>query len=123
MLQQIEEVAEICVARACGFAALAILTLILGLSWNMTLASKIGGLLMLAACLVLILKARNAVTRPVQRTELWMTLDPRWRPAPAFAQRMLGETLRVCYFRFALQASFLSAALLSISLVLSLRIP
>ena len=123
MLQQIEEVAEICVARGCGFAALGILTLILGLSWDMTLASKIGGLLVLAACLVLILKAYNAVTRPVQRTELWMVLDPRYRPAPAFAQRMIGQTLQVCYFRFALHAAFLSAALFSISLLLSLRIP
>lgn len=121
MLQQIEEVAEICIARGCGFAGLAILTVILGLSSDMTLASKIGGLLVLAACLVLSAKACNAATRPVQRTELWMTLDPRYRPSAAFAQRMIGQTLQACYLRFALHAAFLSAALLSVSLVLSLR--
>jgi hypothetical protein len=47
MIQTIEELAEISIARGCGFAALAIATLTVGLSWDMVLAAKTGGLLAL----------------------------------------------------------------------------
>ena len=121
MLKQIEDAAETCVARGCGFAALAILTLTVGLSWDMTLASKVGGMLVLIACLVLLAKAWNAPRRPVQYTELWMMLDPHDRPDKRVAQRIVGRTLQGCYLRFARHAAFLSSALLGISLVLGLH--
>jgi hypothetical protein len=125
MLQTIEEQAEICVARGCGFAALGIATLMVGLSWDMVLASKIGGLLTLAACMILLLKAHRAPHRPVRRTELWMTLEPDVRPNVAIAQRVVGAVLRECYLRFALHAAALGAATLTLSLGLHVtrRVP
>ena len=120
MLQKIEEVAEISVARGCGFAALAILTLMIGLSWDMMLASKVGGGLVLLVCMVLIVRARGALRQPVRNTELWMMLDACERPDPAVAQRVLGAALRTCYLRFALHAICLSIVFLTLSLSMHL---
>jgi hypothetical protein len=120
LLQSIEEQAEVCIARGCGFAALAILTLIVGLSWDMTLACEVGGVLVLAACAVLMFKAYRALYRPVRRTELWMSLESGVRPSAAIAQQVIGAVLRGCYLRFALHAAALSVALLTLSLGLRL---
>jgi hypothetical protein len=43
MIHTIEELGEISVARGCGLAALAIGTFMVGLSWDMVLAAKVGG--------------------------------------------------------------------------------
>ena len=118
MLAAIEVLAEVSVARGCGFAGLAILTFMVGLSWDVVLASKVGGLLVLLGCSVLIVKAQRALRRPVRNTELWMMLDHGDRPSAAFAQRVIGEILRTCYLRFALHAVGVSAALLTLSLCL-----
>lgn len=118
MLQHIEEKAELCIARGCGFAALGIFTFMVGLSWDLALASEVGGLLTLAACVVLLHKAHRALDRPVQKTELWMTLAPDLRPRAAVAQRMLGQVLYSCYLRFAVHAAALSASLLALAFAL-----
>jgi len=121
MIQSIEELAEISVARGCGLAALAIGTFMVGLSWDMVLAAKVGGLLVLFVCAVLLVKAQSALSRPVERTELWLMLNRSERPSAAYAQRMIGSVLRTCYLRFALQAACLSASLLAVSLGLQLH--
>jgi len=119
MLAAIEVLAEISVARGCGFAALAILTLMVGLSWDV-LASKVGGLLVLFGCMVLIVKAQRALRRPVRNTELWMMLGQGHRPSATFAQRVIGGILQTCYLRFALHAASLSAGLFALSVTLQL---
>src|SRR5262245_57566755 len=110
MSANIESLAERSVARGCGFAALAIFTLMVGLSWDGAVACEIGCLLMLLVCAILLLKAWRAPYRPFRRTELWMMLDRRQRPSPAVAQRVIGGMLRGCYMQFALHAAGLSAA-------------
>jgi hypothetical protein len=120
MPTRIDALAEISVARGCGFAALAIFTFMVGLSWDMVLACKVGGLLVLFVCVVLTVKAQRALRRSVRKTELWMMLDRRHRPCAAIAQRVMGETLRACYLRFALLTAGLSAALLAASLMMAL---
>lgn len=120
MLARIRFLAGLSVARGCGFAGLAILTLMVGLSWDVPLACKVGGLLSLLVCIVLLLKAACAPYRPVRKTELWMMLEPDQRPAAAVAQRVMSATLQTCYLRFALIAAGLSAALLSLSIALQL---
>lgn len=118
MLQRIESLAEISIARGCGFAALAIFTFMVGLSWDMALACKVGGLLVLLVCLILTVKAQHAPRRPVCKTELWMMLDGSHRPSADLAQCIIGPVLHVCYLRFALYAAGLAAALLALSLAL-----
>ena len=121
MIQTIEELAEISIARGCGFAALAIATLVVGLSWDMVLAAKTGGLLALLVCGVLVGKAWRAIGRPVAKTELWLMLNRSERLNAAYAQRVIGSVLRTCYLRFALHAACLSASLLALSLSLQLH--
>lgn len=119
-LRTVEALAEVSVARGCGFAALAILTLMVGLSWDLALACMVGGLLVLFVCLVLIAKAQWTHRRPVGKTELWLMLDEFDRPSSAIAQRIVGPVLRACYLRFALHAAGISAGLLALSVTLRL---
>ena len=121
MIHTIEELGEISVARGCGLAALAIGTFMVGLSWDMVLAAKVGGLLVLFVCAVLLVRAQRALSGPVEKTELWLMLGRNERPGPAYAQRMIGSVLRACYLRFALHAAWLSASLLALSLSLQLH--
>jgi hypothetical protein len=120
VLQKIELLAEISVARGCGFAALAILTFMLGLSWDMEMASRVGGMLVFFVCVCLLLKARLAQERPVHKTELWMMLERGDRPNRAIAQRVVGPVLQTCYLRFALHSAAVSAGLLAVSVTLQL---
>jgi hypothetical protein len=120
-MQTIEELGEVSVARSCGLAGLAIATLMVGLSWDMVLAAKVGGLLVLFVCMVLLGKAHRARRRRVERTELWLMLDRSERPGALHAQRIVGSVLRLCYLRFALHAAGLSASLLALSLSLQLH--
>lgn len=116
MLARIESLAELSVARGCGFAGLAILTFMVGLSWDLALACKVGGLLALFVCMLLLLKTWRAPYRSVRKTELWMMLEPSQRPVAPVAQRVISATLQTCYLRFALLAAGLSAALLAMSI-------
>jgi hypothetical protein len=120
MTPSIELLAETCVARGCGFAALAIVTFMVGLSWDLGLACQVGGLLTLLVCAVLIAKAWRALFRPVRKTELWQMLDRGDRLRPQVAQRVIGVALRHCYLRFALHAASASIILLALSSVLQL---
>jgi hypothetical protein len=118
MMHDLEEHVEACVARGCGFAGLAIATLMVGLSWDLVLACKVGGLLVLSACALLLLKAYRALALPICRTEVWMTLDPELRPDAALGQRIVSPLLREYYLRFAQRAAALSIVLLGFSLAL-----
>lgn len=121
MLRRIERLAEISVARGCGFAGLAIATFMLGLSWDMMLATKVGGLLLFLVCLVLLLKAWHAERRPHRTTELWGMLEESERPPAAIAQQVTSAALKQCYLRYARRTAGLAAILLAISLTLGLQ--
>ena len=112
MLQRIERLAHISVARGCGFAALAILTLMLGLSGNMVAALQTGGILALVVCGMLLLKAWLAGLRSYKSTEVWLMLNPQDRPHSEIAQAVIGTALRDTCLRFALHAARVAAGLL-----------
>ena len=120
MLDRIEYLARLSVARACGFAALAILTFFVGLAAELTLALKTAGTLALITCLILLLKAQFARQRPYKHTELWVMLKPDERPAAAIAQQLIGTVLRETYLRFALHAAIMAAALFALALLYAL---
>jgi hypothetical protein len=117
MLQRIETVAELSVGRGCGFAAMAILTFMVGLSGEMRMSFQCGGYLTLLVCFVLILKATRAYSHPYKQTELWLMLEPKERPDAVIAQRVIGTVLRDTYLRFALHAALLSAGFLVAAVV------
>ena len=121
MLERIEAAAERSVARACGFAALGVGCMMVGLSGEtINLALNVGGFLMLLACFVLVFKAWGAQSQPYKRTEVWGMLAPDDRPDAAIAQRVIGSILREVYLRFAMHAALLATGFLILSALLSL---
>jgi len=119
MIERIEHLAHVIVARGCGFAALGILTFFIGMSGDLATALKCAGYLSMLACTVLLLKAGLARSQPYRRTELWIMLKPAERPPDAVAQQLIGNTLREVYLHFARQAAILSAMFLLSGLLAS----
>lgn len=120
MVQTLERIAEFVVARACGFAALAIFTVMVGFAWDPVMALQTGGILTLLACAILLLKGGNAPGKPYTSTELWIILPKDQRPRPEFAQQLVGNVMREAYFRFAQRAALLSALMLSTAVLLAI---
>ncbi len=119
MLQTIERYAEVSVARGCGFAALAIFTMMIGFSAEPALALKLGGYLALLTGSVLVLKAVRAPVRSYKQTEVWTIMPKDQRPKADIAQQLIGGVLRDVYARFARHAVMLAILMLALSLVLA----
>jgi hypothetical protein len=66
--------ADISIRRACGFAALAIGTVMLALSYDLALALRSGAVLASLVCGAVLLLAWGTPLRDVRRTELWSML-------------------------------------------------
>lgn len=117
MLERIEQVAQFTVSKACGFGLLGGLTLMTGLSGDMTIAMRAGGFLALIACFILMSCAWNAPTKPYKRTEVWLLLPTADRPTAEVAQQIIGGVMRETLFRFALHAAWLGLGMLLASLL------
>jgi hypothetical protein len=89
------------VARACAFAALAVFTFVVGLSFDFPLAMRCGGALTLLMLAVLVFKAQGAGRRDYRHTEAWSLIDKANRPPAETAQWVVGTVLRDTYLRFA----------------------
>lgn len=112
MLDHIEQLAHLSVARGCGFAALGIFTFFIGMSGELELAFKSAGYLSLLACAVLILKATLVRRQNYRTTEVWIMLKPAERPDKAVAQQLISTVLREAYLHFAWHAAMVSAMFL-----------
>lgn len=113
MLERIEYLATVSVARACGFAALGIFTFFIGMSGELVVAFKSAGYLAMIVCAVLLLKAGLATMQNYRSTELWIMLKPAERPDAAVAQHLISSVLREAYLRFAGQAAFIAMLFLA----------
>ncbi|WP_181706986.1 hypothetical protein [Chthonobacter rhizosphaerae] len=111
------------VARGTGFAGLAIVCILVGLSWNPPLAAKTGGILTLIAAATLTAKGHAAPTRDHRRTETWMMLEESERPPAAVAQQVTGTALQEAYYTFAIRAAGISAVLFAAAFVLAAALP
>lgn len=123
MLETVEKLAEFSVARACGFAMLAILVMVVGLSSEPLIALQAAAILSLLTSMVLLLKAGLAEAKHYRSTELWLLLKPHERPHEAIAQRIITLALREAFLRFALYFASGAAALLVTKLLLGLLLP
>ena len=119
-MDRIRELAWVSVGRACGFAILAIFTVMVGLSFDPVLAVKSGAVLLLISATALWLLARLAPTRNPRRTEVWYILDPHEQPTGGAAQRVIGTILADIYRRFAQWALLAGVTLWLVSLPLGL---
>ena len=111
------------VARACGFAALAIVCILVGLSWNPPLAAKTGGFLSMLTTLTLLAKGATAPHRDHRDTEAWLLLDRNDRPPAAVAQRLTATALQEAYYTFAHRAAAFTMVLFALAVVLGAVMP
>ncbi|MEC9369173.1 MAG: hypothetical protein VX871_10840, partial [Pseudomonadota bacterium] len=123
MLEHIEGAAMLSVTRGCGFAALAVFCVMFGLSFDFALSFKVGGVLMLATCLILVLKGWHAPVRPYKRTETWIILPVDKRPTAATAQKLIGNVLRAVYLRFAIWTAAIAVLFLGIAVFVMVFVP
>lgn len=119
-MDQIRRLAFISVARGCGFAALAIFTMMIGVSFDLLLMAQAGAVLLAFSATVLQLRAVTAPSRNAKRTEVWIMLDPKDAPPPAVAQQVIGGVLAETYGAFARWALIGGVAMWAMSAVLRL---
>jgi hypothetical protein len=107
-IDRIRQFAELSVRRACGFAALAIVTLMVGLSADPVVALKAGAVSSTLLGVVLFFKSIRSQQTDYRRTELWILLDRRHDLPEAHAPRVIGEVLREVYLRYAELAAWVA---------------
>jgi hypothetical protein len=110
-MEEMRKVAFACVARACGFGMLAIVCIMVGMSFDPRAVFQAGGMLTLIMTLILILKARYALTQNYKKTEMWLYLPKDFRPPEAYAQWAASTVMRDAYFTFAYYTAMISIAM------------
>lgn len=119
-MEHMRRVAYETVLRACGFASLGIFCVMTGMSFNPKLAFQAGGFLTTMMAFVLVLKAREALTKDYRRTEMWLYIDKSFRPPEAYAQWASSTVLRDTYLTFAMWTSLISITMWVLALIFSL---
>ena len=114
------KVAFTSVARGCGFAMLAVLCVMVGLSFYPRGMFQAGGILTLLIVLVLVLKARQALAMDYKRTEMWLMLPDDFRPPERYAQWAAATVMRDAYFTFAQYTALISIVMWLIALAIGL---
>ncbi len=119
-MDAIRNAAFVSIGRACGFAGLAVMVLMLGLSFNLVLAAKAGGLISLGTSGLIWVYGLRAPKRPYRQTEAWLILPEEYRPPAAVAQKIVGANLQEASFWFAKQGAVISAVLLLASAIFAI---
>jgi hypothetical protein len=107
-----------CVLRACGFASLAIFCVMIGMSFDLRVAFQAGGFLTTLMALILIYKARKALTQNYRKTEMWLYLPKDFRPPERYAQWATATVMRDAYFTFAQYTTLISIGMWTAALIL-----
>jgi hypothetical protein len=116
-MEHMRRIAYETVLRACGFASLAIFCVMIGLSFHPRAAFQAGGFLTTLMTLILIFKAREALTKNYRRTEMWLYLPKELRPPESHAQWASSTVLRETYLTFALWTSAIAIAMWILALL------
>ena len=116
-MEEMRRIAYETVLRACGFGSLAIFCVMIGMSFDAHLAFQAGGTLTTFMVMVLIYKAREALTKDYRRTEMWLYLPKPFRPPEAYAQWASATVLRDTYLTFALWTSAIAICMWVLALL------
>ena len=119
-MEEMRKIAFATVQRACLFGTLAIFCTMVGMSFQAQLAFQTGGTLTMLMALILIYKAREALTKDYRRTEMWLYLPKDFRPPEAYAQWASSTVLRDTYLTFALWTSAVAIAMWVVALLFGL---
>ena len=118
-MEHLRDAAHACVYRACGFGALAIFCLLVGMSHDSLAMLRCGGILTTLMALILYLKARRAPSRDYKRTEMWLYVPKEKRPPATLAQWAVGNVLHEAYSRTAQWAFGFAIGFWSLALLVS----
>lgn len=99
-MDRIRHLALLSISRGCAFAGIAIVTLMVGLSYDPVMMTQAGAISLTIAAVVLRLFAMAAPRRNPRRTEIWIMLDPGDVPPADVAQRVIGKALAEIYLLF-----------------------
>jgi hypothetical protein len=119
-MEHMRRIAYETVLRACGFGSLAIFCVMIGLSFEPRLAFQAGGFLTTLMAVILLFKAREALTKSYRKTEMWLYLPEDVRPPEAYAQWASSTVLRETYLNFALWTSAIAIVMWVLALVCAL---
>lgn len=118
-MEEMRKIAYATVLRACSFGTLAIVCVMVGMSFDARLAFQSGGTLTMIMTLILILKARLAASQDYRRTEMWLYLPKELRPPASYAQWASATVMRETYLTFALWTSMIGIAMWVLALLFS----
>ena len=96
-MQELEALALLSVRRACGFGAVAIATLMLGLAFAPGVAFGAGAVCFLLMALILYWKSDQALQQDHRKTELWLMLAEARRPPHDVAAVVVPRILHRTY--------------------------
>lgn len=119
-MERMRQIAFETVQRACLFGSLAIFCVMVGMSFEPRAAFQAGGTLTTIMAVILIYKAREALTKDYRKTEMWLYLPKDFRPPEAYAQWASATVLRDTYLTFALWTSAVAIAMWIVALMFSL---
>jgi hypothetical protein len=119
-MNEVRQAAFVSIGRGVGFTGLAILTIMVSLSFQPVLALRCGGFLLLLLLAVLLLKAQRAPFIDHRSTEAWMLLDKNQRPDERFAGFAIASALRDACLWFARWTAGVAAVVWSLTFLLAL---
>lgn len=119
-MEELRKAAFISVARGCGFGMLAIICVMVGMSFNPRAVFQGGGIMTLMMTFILVLKARNALTKDYKKTEMWLILPENFRPPERYAQWATATVMRDAYFTFAQYTALISILMWVMALIIGL---
>lgn len=96
-MREIEVLATLSVRRACGFGALAIVTLMFGLIGTPAASFGSGAVCCLLTAVILYWKSEEVMRADHRKTEVWMMLAEDHRPPQSVAAVVVPRTLRRVY--------------------------
>lgn len=115
-MEHTRRIATFCVGRAVFFGAIAISCMMLAFSFNPALAFRCGAITTMLMAGVLTFKAIQALSRHPRKTEVWLYLDERTRPANDQARAVFSRMMREVYGRFARGSFMVACGFFAISL-------
>lgn len=117
-MEKIRNTAYVCIGRAVMFGALAIMLVMLSLSFDPALALFAGALLTLVMAQILILKAFFVPWQNPKHTEVWTCLDAQSRPTDTSGLAVFITILRDVYGAFARNSLTVACCFFAMSLAL-----
>lgn len=114
----IRRLADLSIARGCGFASLAVACVMVSLAGNPPRVFEVGGLGALLVSLALILKAQNARPDHYKRTEVWIMLEKNERPPEPVAALLITAARKAALLRWAYRMAWAALAMLTFALVM-----